>query len=947
MNAKSVKNVILMIAGYWRSLAVSSLLIVLAGAITAFACAWGYVTDHSVRFNSFRSGRGFYRLPPLPLMYDRKTGKEISAVEIENYLYPEENPELEPTDDDRTEPSESQVFERARLALQQDDVIAARKLLETFLSLTAEAGVDDDPLRQAQRNSAYDILDALTAVRQGSAIANTREYIEARLVYDNGPAGNLEEPMPKGPIDKNLQDNWEYLRGAFLYSKNLKNEALQAFLDHGRNHPRSEKHEAVLYMAARLTMESSYSFGNTKCGIMGKKPWSDEEFDAAEIEPAEKCKDQNWHAAVDAFRRLMLRYPHGRYANDTRGWLAYLYRRGGERAKALAEYYRLLGHPSDRNARLAAKKSLQVMGHEYDDEILDKVEELIGNEADAALAYSYHRIYNYATDFTYEEFSPWCCYGEGSEWQQRQDEKRRVADSRNKGNHELERIARFATAMIKRHPQARTNGAFLLRVAEAQLELQNYPEAQNLAQKALAKGLQGDFRAEALWVKGSSEHRQKDLKIARTTFTQLIEEFPKGKLAEGARRLMAMTAEDQGDLEFALDQYLALDYKYDVAYFVDVLLPTDQLAKFVNDRKGIPPYNQLLYSLGVRYMRDRRWNDARAALRQVQTEPYPRENAVYDGTRRDADKSPNWEWRERRFIRTSWVMRDLKTIDTLEHMEQAVERGQNDEAKAEAMYQLASFYFASDDLLLYNPAAWDGMRRELLSDLSASDRFRLPNESQSVFDHSQSHDTFARAIPIYLEIATRFPNTKAAEDALYSAAVAHERLSDINDYWRGIYENGLFAGPRYVTYADVRSAYPRYQLPRGTDGWEPSTRTVNGGPGWAPKARPAPPLTRTQKFERRLKYVSDRFQTLIRPRIGSFTGWIGSLFDGYISAINVSLSWLLTIVSLLLAGYFALLGVHFRSYLPVVAKRMFGPEIGLEQIPRSESRVEKVIDDPM
>ena len=73
---------------------------------------------------------------------------------------------------------------------------------------------------------------------------------------------------------------------------------------------------------------------------------------------------------------------------------------------------------------------------------------------------------------------------------------------------------------------------------------------------------------------------------------------------------MALTAEDQNDLETALEQYLAVNYQYDVAYYVDVLLPTDRLANFVAKQSELKQHNQLLYALGIRYMRDKRWDDA-------------------------------------------------------------------------------------------------------------------------------------------------------------------------------------------------------------------------------------------------------------------------------------------------------------------------------------------------
>ena len=100
----------------------------------------------------------------------------------------------------------------------------------------------------------------------------------------------------------------------------------------------------------------------------------------------------------------------------------------------------------------------------------------------------------------------------------------------------------------------------------------------------------------------------------------------------------------------------------------------------------------------------------------------------------------------------------------------------------------------------------------------------------------------ANSLAIFLDVVRRFPNTRAARDALYTAAVCHERLAAYNEYWRNVYSGGGHAGERMVDYNFVRAAYPKYRLPRGTLGWEPSTRTVNGGPGWdaLPKPKPRP-----------------------------------------------------------------------------------------------------------
>ena len=73
-------------------------------------------------------------------------------------------------------------------------------------------------------------------------------------------------------------------------------------------------------------------------------------------------------------------------------------------------------------------------------------------------------------------------------------------------------------------------------------------------------------------------------------------------------------------------------------------------------------------------------------------------------------KEPDWNDEENDAVRSSWVMQDMKTIDALEHLEKVVDAAQGDEAKAEALYQLASYQFDADPLLFYNPSLWQGQR---------------------------------------------------------------------------------------------------------------------------------------------------------------------------------------------------------------------------------------------
>jgi hypothetical protein len=193
-------------------------------------------------------------------------------------------------------------------------------------------------------------------------------------------------------------------------------------------------------------------------------------------------------------------------------------------------------------------------------------------------------------------------------------------------------------------------------------------------------------------------------------------------------------------------------------------------------------------------------------------------------------------------------MRDIQTANDLEALERRADEAKGDEAKAEALYQFASYQYEASSLLFYNPLASPGYWN--LSLLAGEGRYRVANESQLLFNSTQEHERLARALKIYLDVVNRFPQTRAARDSLYTAAVCHERLSNYNPYWREIYQNGLHAGERMVTYQDVKATYPNYQLPRGTFGWQPSTRTVKGGPGWQAPPQPPKPKPRLTKRAR-------------------------------------------------------------------------------------------------
>lgn len=881
------------------------------GACVVTGCGWDGLT-RSVRFNLSMTDRDRQRLPPAPFNAGgaKKKGDPSPDTKGADAEAPA-NQQAEIND----------LWKQAEEATTRGSLDKTKKFLRDYLHRTANSCRDANWYQpddcQLRRNSAFDQLDALAALDQGSSAATVRAYLEARQTHDGWlttwagrahdaqnfdgaqrplienaaetPEGEDSTPLSATdvqraldamPPDKNLADNAAYLRAATLYQDRKNDEAAAAFAALMAKYPRSEKREAALFMSARLRMMESGSFHVDDAAAISRQPCA-------------ACRDEAWIGAHETFARLIREYPRGRYATDARGWLAYLALRVGDVPGAVIEYYRLLSDENNPAGQAEAVISLQLSRELADEVDLERVEAILSDEPKVALSYAYYNIYNY-TISDYLVSSKLASLNSFSErddpayrpWEVEERENIRAAAERR----ELKRIVSFATRLMQGESRAEVSGAFTLRVAQANLELGNDQAALELARRALTLGMKDGARAQCLWVKGVAEYRLRDYAAARATLASLVKEFSDGELMEGARRLLAMIAEDAGDLEAALEQYLALNYRADVAYFVDVLMTPDQLASFVKRHQGNREWHdELCYALGVRYMRAGRWPEARAALSHVRARIKAEETDYFHdnvsaNTRRDPKNSfPVVDYFRRephqRGVFGAWIMQDMKTIADLERLERAVGTAQGDEAQAEALYQLASYIYEGSELLFYNAAAWRGIRILALSELNES-YYRAPHEAHTLWTSMQEHESLARALVIYLDLWRRFPETRAARDAFYTAAVCHERLANYNDYWRGIYHMGLHAGERLVTYADVRRIYPRYPLPLGTFGWEPATRTVNGQPAWGQPPPPAPQRTRVELLRRRIERGGKRIGRVWEVLLWPAWEWFGSIREG-------------------------------------------------------------------
>ena len=824
----------------------------IAAVVTAIGCSWPG-TSHSVRFNAYQTEREMGRLPPLPTMAN-------GMNEARAYWDIDE----EPVDDDSVYVDHAKevdgLWDRAEAAEKDGKLRLDRELLSDYLKRTETArdSWTSYTSRQGRRNSARDRLDAMTALDHGSSAFAVKAYLNARRLHDADKpiAEDVTHALGLVPADLDLKDNTAYLRAAELYRQSNFDESAKAFATMARLYPHAEKREAALFMAGLATMKTSRAYIPASGNSYGVDDWK------------KTSTDKAWRDAFAAFQKVIDEYPNGTYFNDARAWQAYLQLRAHDRAAALTQYYRLLADSHDKNARTEAAFSLTLVRSSATDEEMMRVEKELANEPQAALAYAYHNIYNYSIDpgpaeppYNQETIKDSKGQVDYEGERRREEASRRVWENKRAdiSHKELVRTLQFSKRLITIYPKLSVGGAFALRAAQASEELDDNNATVQFARRALQSRLGDDARGQALWTVGVAEHRLHHFDAARKSFSELVHDYPKSQLIEGARRELAMIAEDAGDIDAALEQYIALDYRIDEAYIVDYLMTPEQLTAFIQKHPNSPRQNEFTYALGVRYLRDNRWNDARKTLARVQTDRDFHHNYYCSTCDCDGNKTINcndpkvgdFEVHENGIVKKqippALVMRDVQTANDLEGLQRAVDRAQSDEARAEALYQYASYQYEASSLLFYNPLASPGYYQ--LGEFASEGKYRATGESQILFSAQQQHDRLARALKTYLQVAEQFPHTRAARDALYTAAVCHERLSNYNPYWREIYQDGLHAGARMVTYADVKAAYPNYQIPRGTYGWQPSTRTVNNGPGWAAAPKPPPRLTRTARLK--------------------------------------------------------------------------------------------------
>lgn len=325
--------------------------------------------------------------------------------------------------------------------------------------------------------------------------------------------------------------------------------------------------------------------------------------------------------------------------------------------------------------------------------------------------------------------------------------------------------------------------------AAVALELRQPQAAKQFAMAALSRRPHGDALARANFVLGTLAMRSGDADEAERRYASVLQPDPKNFLAGGARENLALLAERRNDLVKALNLYSDLGYAYDVAYMADARMSPRELEVYLRQPR-VAHRGVLTYTLGMRYLRLARWNDAERTFARLTTAQ--RKTLTATG---DSGSGPD---------RDAALQDPLATLRALRELDARFRHARGGEAKAAARLAMANYYYSHRPLLLYSPALWRGDRAYTFT-FSWNPRTASRADDAALARHHDEHECLAQALRLCREILRDFPRTRAAAHAAYRGACAASRLSTMNSYWRWQGENRHLA--EQATYLFSRAAH--------------------------------------------------------------------------------------------------------------------------------------------
>jgi len=543
------------------------------------------------------------------------------------------------------------------------------------------------------------------------------EYLSARRDYEFHRYKRSEQRMRILSADTKagfIRAHSLYTLGAIQYDRNRFTDAAGVFEKVSKLYPKSPRREASLVMVARSLVRSPA------------------QKDAYVWVDSPKVKADAVVRARAALVTLLRDYPLTRFRQDALGWRARCDYVSGQRVAALKSYLQQFASLSNTSYRIGAGASIKFVSRRLTAADSKQFARALQGDTSLLAAYLEYRIYH------------------------SHPEKR-----------DLQQLADMATR-ASRYSRFHLPAKISARLAEIQYLRGRYHNSIYWANSALSSN-SSDSRDLAVYVRGSSRRKMGLSKLAESDFDRLLTQYPDSYLCGAARENLALIYENSKRLDLALDLYFKMNYEEDIAYILDARMSTRQVASYIRSHQSHPKMKMLVYTLGLRQLRDGRYSQAAKTLANLS-----------DKSIRSMMITEQTSWWNSIHTRP----RDpRKSARDLAHLERAIAKAKGKNTKAAAMFAEASYVYDNRDLIFYNAALWHG-NRGLCFTRFWDTQAATPRDEAAVRKHHHVHECLYVAREMCLRIATRYPKSPTAPKALYRAACATQYVADLNGWWR-------------------------------------------------------------------------------------------------------------------------------------------------------------------
>jgi hypothetical protein len=445
-------------------------------------------------------------------------------------------------------------------------------------------------------------------------------------------------------------------------------------------------------------------------------------------EEAERADAAHVAHGRELIDRLLKLNPQTRFRASAEGWRLRADYLSGRRVPALQGYLRRLTDTREVDAQVSLLSSIRKVVESLSPEEAKAFRSSVLQDPTLLQPYLDYRLYHTASTLT-----------------------------------QLASLVSFANEVLAKKPNAKLSSEVEARLAEIAYLQGDVKRALQYAERSLAEpdGARADL---ATYVRGAALAKSGLREPAREALAGYETRFKNSYLRLAAVEQRALNNERLGRWADALADYQTLNYTGDLAYLVDVRMTPAQVEAYAREKK-----DRVWARLAAGYRR-LRLGEYDAAATWFESVPTPERRKLAEAGSRsyawlepDAPNSP-----------LDRIPDPLTTARELGKLSQ--------DKSAKGLYAYASYFYDRRNLLLYNAAAWKGLRGSL--GWGWNEKIATPEDEAARRRHHFEHECLWRARVTCLELAKRYPKDPLAPRALYRAATATRRLANFNPWWR-------------------------------------------------------------------------------------------------------------------------------------------------------------------